>query len=403
MRVVAVPAGTGGVAFYRMLQPYGILKEQGHSIFIYDPIKYDMSRLQNEIDVADVIVYQGALAESIRDIIRINKQRCIESGNIKKIVCEYDDDFFSVNEFNEKYYVFGTKEVKISNDDPKFIDVFLKSHSRPQDKWMDIKVKNGVMECYMWRDGHKGLDIKANTAKIDALKSILEECDLLTVTTMALGSALREFRPTGPVAVLPNFIDFRRWLPMDENKSGGIRIGWQGGSAHFPDFQIIAKELIDLGLKNPDIKYVFKGVQYNLFNEIEHMVEWYPWHGCVNTHPLTIRHLAVDIGLCPLEDNKFNRGKSPLKWLEYSAMGIPSVVSEVVYGDFVEHEKTGLIAKKGEWFKNIERLVKDKDLRKEIAANAHAKVKKDFNEDCAKKWWKALEDLFKPEEILVKG
>jgi spore maturation protein CgeB len=47
----------------------------------------------------------------------------------------------------------------------------------------------------------------------------------------------------------------------------------------------------------------------------------------------------LDIGICHVEDNYFNKCKSSIKYAEYSAMGIPTVASNCLYGEFGKDEK----------------------------------------------------------------
>jgi hypothetical protein len=58
-------------------------------------------------------------------------------------------------------------------------------------------------------------------------------------------------------------------------------------------------------------------------------------------YPVFVRWLREtitwDFGIAPLVENSFNRGKSALKFLEYAALGIPGIFSNVgEYGDVVE-------------------------------------------------------------------
>ena len=163
-----------------------------------------------------------------------------------------------------------------------------------------------------------------------ATKWSIANCDLVTVTTPQLGKQFRKLRPKGPIAVLPNLVDFDRWLPMKKNESKEIRIGWQGGSAHYHDIHMIAKVLNRILKERDNVKLVMKGSFYpSLFEDVKDKVEWLAWHSDINTYPLDVRDMRLDIGLCPVIDDPFNRGKSDIKWVEYSAMGMPAVVSPV--------------------------------------------------------------------------
>ena len=117
------------------------------------------------------------------------------------------------------------------------------------------------------------------------------------------------------------------------------------------------------------------------------------WHGDVFTYPLDIRDMKVDIGICPVIDDTFNRGKSELKWLEYSALKVPTVCSPVCYTS-LNHGKTGYYAKDNdEWFKYLDILIESKEKRKEIADSAYTRVVEHHNIDKSIAWYYALKDL----------
>ncbi len=71
-----------------------------------------------------------------------------------------------------------------------------------------------------------------------------------------------------------------------------------------------------------------------------------------------------DIGLAPLPDNRFTRGKCGFKILQYAAAGLPVIASPVgVNAEFVSDGVTGFrAADVSEWIDRIGRLVKDAEL-----------------------------------------
>lgn len=77
-----------------------------------------------------------------------------------------------------------------------------------------------------------------------------------------------------------------------------------------------------------------------------------------------------DIGLAPMPDDSFTRGKCTFKVLEYSASGLPVIASAV--GTNVEHVVDGvtgfLVTKSDEWLGHAARLVEDADLRRRMGA-----------------------------------
>jgi glycosyltransferase involved in cell wall biosynthesis len=92
-----------------------------------------------------------------------------------------------------------------------------------------------------------------------------------------------------------------------------------------------------------------------------------------------LRHRSAswDIAVAPLRDTPFNRSKSDLKFLEYSALGLPGVFSDIVpYNQSVRDGETGLLVPNGggAWHDAILRLAQDPMLRERIASAARAQV-----------------------------
>ena len=92
-------------------------------------------------------------------------------------------------------------------------------------------------------------------------------------------------------------------------------------------------------------------------------------------HQLPATMGDFDINLCPLIDNKFNRSKSNLKYLQGSALGIPTICSPTVYEECVEDGVDGFIAKDpASWLACLKELVENTDLRKDMGTKARRKV-----------------------------
>jgi len=89
---------------------------------------------------------------------------------------------------------------------------------------------------------------------------------------------------------------------------------------------------------------------------------------------LRILH-SCDVCLQPLDDTKFNRYKSDIKFIEASAGGLVTIASPIVYQDYIEHGRTGLIADgPNEWKKMLSDVIKDIGYRKRLGRNAKSYV-----------------------------
>ena len=84
---------------------------------------------------------------------------------------------------------------------------------------------------------------------------------------------------------------------------------------------------------------------------------------------------ACEIAFLPLADNRFNRMKSDLKWIEASGHRLVSIASPVVYGRSIRQGETGLIAGTPEEFGTALRgLLADPAKAKAIADTARTEV-----------------------------
>ena len=80
-----------------------------------------------------------------------------------------------------------------------------------------------------------------------------------------------------------------------------------------------------------------------------------------------LQKIDFDIGVAPLIDNEFNRCKSNLRWLEWSALGVPTVASRVVPFQCIRPNIDGYLAKnEKEWYTNLRALIEIPKLRERI-------------------------------------
>lgn len=83
-----------------------------------------------------------------------------------------------------------------------------------------------------------------------------------------------------------------------------------------------------------------------------------------------------DIAIAPLVDAPFNHFKSQVKYLEAGMLGLPFVASATVYGQYLEHGRTGFVATSGqEWHQLLRDLVLDSHLRQRIGEAAREHVR----------------------------
>jgi glycosyltransferase involved in cell wall biosynthesis len=222
--------------------------------------------------------------------------------------------------------------------------------------------------------------------------------DAVTVASSGLADYIRPLNPQ--VWVLPNYLNERIWSfrEPDDSHSAVIRIGYAGGDSHVPDLQMIAPILLDTLERYAD-KVSLKVWGFEPHSELagHPLVTWEPLQpGDYAQFAATMSQQALDIALAPLRPSLFNRSKSPIKFFEYTALGVPCVCSTASpYRDVVEHGVTGFLADTHEqWQHVLELLINDGDLRLRIARQAQQHVRENWRLSTnAMKWADAYQSI----------
>ena len=208
----------------------------------------------------------------------------------------------------------------------------------------------------------------------------LRHADGVITTTPDLKSVYEEFNDN--VYEINNSIDFEHWGRVHKKGKSGIRIGWAGGASHTEDLALIEGPMKNILRDYKDVKFVFihgvPGFAKGLDN-----VECIQKFARIDKYPQFLASQDLDIGMAPLVDNSFNRGKSNLRWLEYSALGIPTVASNVGhFASTIKDGVDGLLANDpAEFESNLRRLIEDRKYRRKLGREAQTRVSRDFNVD----------------------
>ena len=90
---------------------------------------------------------------------------------------------------------------------------------------------------------------------------------------------------------------------------------------------------------------------------------------------------SFDIGLMPLPDSEWARGKCAFKAIQYMACGVATVASPVgITTDLIRDKVNGLLASTSdEWFEALDLLVRDVSLRSAIAQEGRRTVETSYS------------------------
>ena len=365
----------GGCSWYRAMMPLGTLHEQKLANVMELNNGDQTDRLAAGLSEADVVLFPRiAAGEKMFNIIRMLK----EDG--KLVVTDYDDNIWKVNPLSPHYASYGLVEYQ---------------HV--------IKDENGKKQRLdVWKDGVGNFSIKKNREHLDGVKKAMQMADLVTTTTDVLADFLKTMNPN--VAVLPNCVDFKRWQALPLKPHDEIRLFWAGGSSHFEDWQILGQVLPVVMQRFQRVHLVLMGMKFDatLKDLPQDRIEFHPWENNLS-YPLKCAALAADIAIIPLADNAFNRCKSAIKWIEQSALGVPSVVSMVSPYAEIYNGENAVMVKDNDieaWIEAISTLVRDPMLRARIGGEAQRYVKARYDvRQKAVDWLRTYEIHSKPAQV----
>lgn len=223
--------------------------------------------------------------------------------------------------------------------------------------------------------------------KLRGMKQIVHATKLVTTTTPELVEVLKPMNKN--VRMLPNMLPDRYWPQSRKPTNTGepLVIGWAGSPGHQPDVRMIGPALVQILDEFPHVELHLAGARPG----------WIPPHPRVReVETVELDQYAgilsgFDIGIAPLVDNKFNRGKSDLKFLEYSRVGMPCVLSRVSpYARSVKQGETGFLAvNTKDWLKYLRALIKDPGLRDDMAERAWEYARTRMMSHNVDKWLRA--------------
>lgn len=221
----------------------------------------------------------------------------------------------------------------------------------------------------------------------DLVEQIAKTAKVVTVSNDFLADFARGSNPD--VRLLPMVIDPERFPAREPRGDGPVVLGWMGSGYNL-------KKLAALG---PALRAAAKEAPFTLRVVSSEPIEMEGVEVESLTHPFSRKSeladlAAMDVGLLPLGDTVIDRGKSPLKLIQYGAAGLPIVASPsgVNAAHFRDGEAILLAQGDAEWTKALIRIVRDADLRKRLGSAARAVVEQHYSFAA---WAKPFADLLR--------
>jgi glycosyltransferase involved in cell wall biosynthesis len=178
------------------------------------------------------------------------------------------------------------------------------------------------------------------------------------------------------VRIIPTTIDTVQYRRKRMKENNAICIGWSGSLTTLKHFDFAVPFLIKLKEKYGDKIYIkvigdgsyvnkalnIKGLQWKSDTEVEDLSEF-------------------DIGIMPLPDDQWAKGKCGLKGLQYMALEIPTIMSPVgVNTEIIRDGENGYLASdENEWMEKLSLLIGSKELREKIGKAGRRTVEETYS------------------------
>ena len=191
---------------------------------------------------------------------------------------------------------------------------------------------------------------------------------------------------------IPTTVDEGRFVPIDRRASEQITIGWTGTASTVNYLRLVLPALETvIERTGASLLIISDQSRIDWLEQIPH-VRFLKW-----TAEDEVRQLhEMDIGIMPLPDDPWTRGKCAFKIIQYMAVGIPTVASPVGMNcEVIQDGLTGHFARTNdEWTESLENLVRSETLRKKMGASARQYFAKHLSGSrVASEWVKLLTNI----------
>ena len=184
------------------------------------------------------------------------------------------------------------------------------------------------------------------------------------------------------ILVITGPIDRKRYFPASKTDNKNIVIGRIGNSENTPYVESLFNIFRKISMKYPEVVFEFIGADVGAIHEL-------PLHNCkikkwaLDTEVKDLQNF--DIGIMPLPDNEWTRGKGGYKLLQYMAVGIPCIASPVgINRELISEGVNGFLASsENEWEEKLSILIENREMRLSMGSEGRKKAVNKYSFDTA--------------------
>lgn len=176
------------------------------------------------------------------------------------------------------------------------------------------------------------------------------------------------------IFILPTVIDLNRYVVKKFIAKPSFVIGWIGTKSTFEKHLLPCKGWMEKAIAMYNVEFHIVGISEGM--GIGSGLSYIPW--TEETEVSSI--LNFDIGIMPLQDSVWEKGKCAYKLIQYMACGLPVIASPIgMNKEVVKNDLNGfLVENEKEWLTAIGKLVENAQLRSDYGLNGRELVERKY-------------------------
>lgn len=297
--------------------------------------------------IGKLLIFLKSLIKRLKDVRRVN--------NFDYIFIQREA-FMTGTAYFEKKFAKSTAELIFDFDDSIWLE--------------DQNEANGKLAF---------LKNPSKTADIIAL------CDTVVAGNDYLADFAKQYNKN--VVIIPTTIDTDWYKPQAKSNNKKVIIGWSGSFTTLKHFESALDALTEIKAKYGEM------VSFKVIGDANYLYEPLNIVGNKWKSETEVEDLQdIDIGIMPLPDIEWTRGKCGLKGLQYMGLAIPAIMSPVgVNTEIIEHGVNGFLATtKNEWINCLSELIESPKLRKRLGEAGRKTVEEKYSVEANKEKYLAL-------------
>jgi glycosyltransferase involved in cell wall biosynthesis len=224
--------------------------------------------------------------------------------------------------------------------------------------------------------GHRVAAFKGTTRKVRWLAC---RADHIVSANAYLADFLSRY--SSRITIVPSVVETRAVRPRRHDDHSELVMGWIGSPTTAPYLLRITRVLARVSRELSDRSLRLLIVGGTMPSKNSFAVESVPWSVDNELDALE----RIDVGLMPMPDNAWTRGKSAYKALQYMSAGIPVIGDDVgVASSVIAAGKAGFVVRhEDEWVEALVTLARDSELRNRLGEYGRRRVEDGYS---VKRW-----------------